>query len=122
VVRVSIFVWLLPLDLTGKGGSTSSYATAGIALRVSGAHKPHHHYKVEIPLVGIFIMEMQCVSCEVRTDFKILFRRSSCFRGSASYCFLAAHLNFKALEANSKLSTIVSEKVSYIIVIFFSRT
>jgi hypothetical protein len=52
VVRVSLFVWLLPLDLTGKGGPTSSYATAGIALRVSGALKPHHHDKVEIPLVG----------------------------------------------------------------------
>jgi hypothetical protein len=32
--------------------STSSYATAGIALRVSGALKPHHHNKVETPLVG----------------------------------------------------------------------
>jgi hypothetical protein len=52
VVRVSLFVWLLPLDLTGNGGPTSSYATAGIALRVSGALKPHHHDKVEIPLVG----------------------------------------------------------------------
>jgi hypothetical protein len=33
------------------GGLTSSYATAGIALKVSGALKPHHHDKVEIPLV-----------------------------------------------------------------------
>jgi hypothetical protein len=32
--------------------STSSYATAGIALRVSGALKPHHHNKVETPSVG----------------------------------------------------------------------
>jgi hypothetical protein len=32
--------------------STSSYATAGIALRVSGALKPHHHDKVETPSVG----------------------------------------------------------------------
>jgi hypothetical protein len=30
---------------------TSSYATAGIALRVSGALKPHHD-KVETPSVG----------------------------------------------------------------------
>jgi hypothetical protein len=29
------------------GDPTSSYATAGIALRVSGALKPHHHDKVE---------------------------------------------------------------------------
>jgi hypothetical protein len=50
--RVSLFVWLLPLDLSGMGASTSSYATAGIALRVSGALKPHHHDKVETLLVG----------------------------------------------------------------------
>jgi hypothetical protein len=35
------------------GDSTSSYATAGIALRVSGALKPHHHDEVETPSVGI---------------------------------------------------------------------
>jgi hypothetical protein len=49
---VSLFVWLLPLDLSGMGDPTSSYATAGIALRVSGALKPHHHDKVETPSVG----------------------------------------------------------------------
>jgi hypothetical protein len=49
--RVSLFVWLLPLDLSGMGDPTSSYATAGIALRVSGALKPHHHVKVETPFV-----------------------------------------------------------------------
>jgi hypothetical protein len=38
--RVSLFVWLLYLDLFGLGGPTSSYATAGIAFRVSGALKP----------------------------------------------------------------------------------
>jgi hypothetical protein len=52
---VSLFVWLLPLDLSGMGEPTSSYATAGKALRVSGALKPHHHNKVETPLVGIFV-------------------------------------------------------------------
>jgi hypothetical protein len=35
------------------GAPTSSYATAGIDLRVSGALKPHHHDKVETPSVGI---------------------------------------------------------------------
>jgi hypothetical protein len=38
------------------GAPTSSYATTGIALRISGALKPHHHHhhhdKVETPLVG----------------------------------------------------------------------
>jgi hypothetical protein len=33
------------------GVPTSSYATAGIALRVSGALKPHHHDKMETPSV-----------------------------------------------------------------------
>jgi hypothetical protein len=50
--RVSIFVWLLPLDLFGMDNPASSYATASIALRVSGALKPHHHDKAETPLVG----------------------------------------------------------------------
>jgi hypothetical protein len=55
MTRVSLFVWLLPFDLSGMGAPTSSYATAGIALRGSGALKPHHHDKVETPSVGIFI-------------------------------------------------------------------
>jgi hypothetical protein len=39
------------------GAPTSSYATAGIALRVSGALKPHHHHdKVETPSVGIYFI------------------------------------------------------------------
>jgi hypothetical protein len=53
--RVSLFVWLLPLDLSGMGAPTSSYATAGIALRVSGALKPHHHQKVETPPVEKYL-------------------------------------------------------------------
>jgi hypothetical protein len=36
------------------GDPTSSYATASIALRVSGALKHHHHHdKVETPSVGV---------------------------------------------------------------------
>jgi hypothetical protein len=34
------------------GDPTSNYATAGIAVRVLGALKPHHHDKVETPSVG----------------------------------------------------------------------
>jgi hypothetical protein len=41
------------------GAPTSSYTTAGIALRVSGTLKPHHHDKVETPSVGIFINYMK---------------------------------------------------------------
>jgi hypothetical protein len=40
----TLFVWLLPLDPSGMVGTTSSYATAGIALRVLGGLKPHHHH------------------------------------------------------------------------------
>ena len=47
--RVSLFVWLLPFDLSGLGDPTSSYATAGIALRVAEARKLPHHVKVETP-------------------------------------------------------------------------
>jgi hypothetical protein len=35
-VVVSLFVCRLPFDLSSNGGPTSSYATAGIALRVNG--------------------------------------------------------------------------------------
>jgi hypothetical protein len=43
------------------GDPTSSYATAGIALRVSGAHKLHHHDKVETPSVEISVVR----GCEI---------------------------------------------------------
>jgi hypothetical protein len=46
---VSLFVWALPFDLSDMGDPTSSYATAGIALRVTESHKPPHHCKVETP-------------------------------------------------------------------------
>ena len=48
-VLVSLFVWHLPFDLSSKGGSASSYATAGITLRVTGVLRPPHHDKVEPP-------------------------------------------------------------------------
>jgi hypothetical protein len=53
MTRVSLFVWLLPHDLSDMGAATSSYATAGIALRVLGTLKSHHHDKVETPSVGL---------------------------------------------------------------------
>ena len=54
---VSLFVWVLCFDLSGKGGPTSSYATAGIALRIIAPHKPPYpakdaFVKVEIPQGG----------------------------------------------------------------------
>jgi hypothetical protein len=38
--RVSLFVWLLPLDLSGMGAPTSNYSTAGIALRSTQTPPP----------------------------------------------------------------------------------
>jgi hypothetical protein len=45
-----LFVWLLHLRLSGKRGSTSSYATAGIVCDFFIAHKPTDRDKVKIPL------------------------------------------------------------------------
>jgi hypothetical protein len=32
--RVSLFVWVITFNMSGMGGPASSYATAGIALRI----------------------------------------------------------------------------------------
>jgi hypothetical protein len=56
MTSASLFVWLLPLDLSGLGGPTSSYTTAGIDLRASGALKPNHRDKVWIASLGIVII------------------------------------------------------------------
>jgi hypothetical protein len=40
-----IFVWVLSFDLSGKGGPTSSYATAGIALWIIAPRKPPYQAK-----------------------------------------------------------------------------
>jgi hypothetical protein len=42
-----------PLDLSGVVDPADSNATAGLALRVTGTHKPLHHDKVEIPSGGL---------------------------------------------------------------------
>jgi hypothetical protein len=58
-----LFVWLLPLDLSGMDASTSSYATAGIALMILGALKPHHRDKVEMPSVGRSVYCLSSFKC-----------------------------------------------------------
>jgi hypothetical protein len=45
------------LDLSGVGNPAGSNATGGLALRVTGIHKPLHHDNVEIPLGGAYFME-----------------------------------------------------------------
>jgi hypothetical protein len=71
--RISLFVWLLPLNLSGMGVPTISYATAGIALRVSGTLKPHHHDKVETPSVVRYQTSM--------TNMRNLSRVNPCYEG-----------------------------------------
>jgi hypothetical protein len=44
--RVSLFVWVITFDMSGMGDPASSYATAGIALRIIWPRKPHHYVKV----------------------------------------------------------------------------
>jgi hypothetical protein len=48
-----------PLDLSGLGDPTGSNATAGLALRVTGTHKPLYHGKVEIPTKGCSTKETE---------------------------------------------------------------
>jgi len=51
------------------GGPTSSYATAGIALRVISVLKPPHHDKVEIPRGGLIFVESLILN-DVGQDMK----------------------------------------------------
>jgi hypothetical protein len=50
------------------GDPTSSYATAGIVLRVSGALKPHHHVTVETPSVGAATSSYATVGIALRVS------------------------------------------------------
>jgi hypothetical protein len=54
---VSLLVWNLSLDLSGLGDPASSYATAGIALEIIGARKPHRHDKAETP-PGVIVTQL----------------------------------------------------------------
>jgi hypothetical protein len=52
--KVSLFPRNLTLDLSGLGGPASSYVAAGIALEITGSHKPHCYNEVETPLGGFY--------------------------------------------------------------------
>jgi hypothetical protein len=47
-----------PLDLSGLEDPTGGNATAGLALRVTGTQKPLYHGEVEIPIKGVFILNV----------------------------------------------------------------
>jgi hypothetical protein len=50
--RLSRFVWLFTLDLSGMGGSASRYATTGITLRILWPRKPLQFVKVGVSSGG----------------------------------------------------------------------
>jgi hypothetical protein len=52
--KVSLFSWNLTLDLSGLGDPASSCVATGIALEITGLHKPHCHSEVETPLEGFY--------------------------------------------------------------------
>jgi hypothetical protein len=49
---VYLFVWVLSFDLSDKGGPTSSYATAGIALSLwmPWGDLPEYHEKIKLEI------------------------------------------------------------------------
>ena len=49
---MSLFVWAITFNLSVLGVPASSYATAGLALRIIWQHKPQHYVKVETPSGG----------------------------------------------------------------------
>jgi hypothetical protein len=57
---VFVLVWAITFDLSGMGGSTSSYATAGIALRIIWPLKPSHYFKVETPSGSSYSTFLNC--------------------------------------------------------------
>jgi len=68
--RVSLFIWVITFDLSGLGDSASSYATAGLALRVIWPHKPHHCVEV-----GTSSGDRMCNSYCIATATVVTWRR-----------------------------------------------
>jgi hypothetical protein len=105
---VSLFVWLLPLDLSGLGGPTSCYATGSIALRVSGALKPHHHDKVGIALHICTLLKINKLHCVLCSKFHI---RSAgrIFVGRTGVQLSAVHIHCVCCTDCEALATLCSE-------------
>jgi hypothetical protein len=60
--RVSLFVWVIPFDLSSLGDPVRNYASAGLALRIIWPHKPHHYVKVLTPSGGNLSFSWQYIS------------------------------------------------------------
>jgi hypothetical protein len=72
--RVSLLVWNLTLDLSGLGDPASSYATAGTALEIIGARKPHRHDKAETPPLAYKEIINSTNVVEIRNMGKYLYK------------------------------------------------
>jgi hypothetical protein len=72
--RVPLLVRVFTFDLSGKGDPASSYATAGIALRIIWPHKPHHYIRVGITLVwgGLLFIYFQITHIQFVITFTVL--------------------------------------------------
>jgi hypothetical protein len=46
------FSQVITFDMYGKGGPTSSYATASVAFKIIWPHQPHHYVTIGLPLGG----------------------------------------------------------------------
>jgi hypothetical protein len=68
------FFWVITFDLSSWGDPASSYATAGLALRIIWPHKPHHYIKVETPTGGLKILLMLKSKCN-RNMYKVYTER-----------------------------------------------
>ena len=63
---LSLLVCRLNFDVSSEGGPASSYTTADIALRVTGALEPPHHDKVETSTItndNIFLRHRLFTAC-----------------------------------------------------------
>jgi len=50
--RVSLFVWVITINISGTGGPSNSYAIASVGYWIIWPRKPHRYVKVEIPSGG----------------------------------------------------------------------
>ena len=50
--RIIPFSLVITVDLSGKGGPTSSYAIISIAFKIIWPHQPHHYVTAALPFEG----------------------------------------------------------------------
>jgi hypothetical protein len=75
------FVWVITFDLSSMGAPASSYATAGIDLRILSPRKPRHYVKVGIPSAGPHFLHARslCSSVPWVINFEIKVKTACLF-------------------------------------------